>query len=305
MDITVVLSQMIQLFLVLGLGYIAAKTKVVNQNFGTQLSKFILSITIPCMMIASAATMPDNTDKNEILMMFEFSILFYFIMPFIAYLIVRIIGVKKEERNLYMYMTIWSNVGFMGFPVIASIFGENAIFYATIFNLIFNVSNFTLGITLMSKEGKGALSLKNFLSPGIVASLAAVAMVAANIQLPAVLNNTIKMVGETTTPLAMIVIGVSLAGISFKSVFTEIRMYPYVLIKQILLPIAAYLLLKNFIANPYILGIAVIIIAMPVATSAVLFANRYDNNVPLATKGVFITTLASVVTIPLISYLLL
>jgi hypothetical protein len=296
---------MVQLFLVLGLGYLAAKREVANQNFGTQLSRFILSITIPCLMIASTATMPADTDSQEILLMFEVSILFYLIMPFIAYLIVRLIGIKKEQRKLYMYMTIWSNVGFMGFPVIAAIFGESAIFYATIFNLIFNVSNFTLGIMLMSKDGKAALNLKNFLSPGIVASLLAVAMVAADIHLPAVLNSTVKMVGDTTTPLAMIVIGVSLAGISFKSVFTEIRLYPYLLIKQLLLPVLAYLLLKNFITNPYILGIAVIIIAMPVATSAVLFANRYDNDVALATKGVFITTLASVVTIPLITYLLM
>lgn len=304
LDITVVISQMIQLFLILTLGYISAKTKVTNQKFGIQLSNFILSITIPCMMIASVATMPSNSDKNDIVLMFIISVLFYIIMPVVAYLIIRILGVKKEERNLYMYMTIWSNVGFMGFPVIASIFGEGAIFYATIFNLIFNVSNFTLGIMLMSKEGKNALNLKNFLTPGMVASLIAVAMVAANIHLPDILNNTVKTVGDTTTPLAMIVIGISLAGISIKSVFTELRLYPYVIIKQILLPGAAWLILKNFIASPYILGIVIIIIAMPVATSAVLFANKYDNNVALATKGVFITTLASIVTIPIISYLL-
>lgn len=305
MDIRVVVSQMVELFLILTLGYIAAKKKVVSPKFGSQLSNFILSITLPCMMLASVATMPEDTDQKDVVMMFIIAILFYVVMPLIAYGIARILIVKKEDRHLYMYMTIWSNIGFMGFPVIASIFGEGAIFYATIFNLIFNVSNFTLGIMLMSKEGKKALDFKKFLSPGMIASIAAVFMFATHLRLPQLLTDTLKTVGDTTTPLAMFVIGIALSGISVKSVFTEIRLYPYVIIKQLLLPLLAWAILKNVIINPFLLGIVIVIIAMPVATSAVLFANRYENNVTLATKGVFITTLASVVTIPMIAYLLL
>ncbi|PKM59928.1 MAG: transporter [Firmicutes bacterium HGW-Firmicutes-4] len=305
MDIKLVISQMVELFLILALGYIAAKKKVVGPKFGTQLSNFILSITLPCMMLASVATMPEDTDNNNVLMMFVIAILFYVVMPFIAYFIARILLVKKEDRHMYMYMTIWSNVGFMGFPVIASIFGEGAIFYATIFNLIFNVSNFTLGIMLMSKEGRKALDFKKFLSPGIVSSIAAVIMFSIHLKLPALLNDTLKTVGDTTTPLAMVVIGIALSGITVRSVFTEFRLYPYVIIKQILLPLMAWAILKNVIVNPYLLGIVIVIIAMPVATSSVLFANRYENNVALATKGVFLTTLASVVTIPMISFLLM
>ncbi|MBU4539717.1 MAG: AEC family transporter [Firmicutes bacterium] len=305
MDINVVINQMLELFMILTLGYLATKKKVVSPKFGTQLSNFILSITLPGMMLASVASIPEQTDHKEVLMMFAIAILFYLVMPFIAYLIARILLVKREDRHLYMYMTIWSNVGFMGFPVIASIFGEGAIFYATIFNLIFNVSNFTLGIMLMSKDGIKALDRKKFLSPGMIASIAAVTMFAFKLKLPELVNDTLKTVGSTTSALAMIVIGIALAGIPIKSVFTEIRLYPYVIIKQILLPLSAWLVLRNVITNPYLLGIVIVIIAMPVATSAVLFANRYENNVALATKAVFITTLASVVTIPIISYLLM
>jgi predicted permease len=158
---------------------------------------------------------------------------------------------------------------------------------------------------LMSKEGRKALDFKKFLSPGIVSSIAAVIMFSIHLKLPALLNDTLKTVGDTTTPLAMVVIGIALSGITVKSVFTEFRLYPYVIIKQILLPLMAWAILKNVIVNPYLLGIVIVIIAMPVATSSVLFANRYENNVALATKGVFITTLASVVTIPMISFLLM
>ncbi|MDD4200833.1 MAG: AEC family transporter [Eubacteriales bacterium] len=302
----IVISEMLQLFLILALGYISAKTKVVNEKFGIQLSSFIILITMPCMIIASVAAIPGDTEKNDILPMFIISVLFFVLMPFISWLITRILHVKKEESHLYIYMTIFSNVGFMGYPLIASIFGEGAILYASIFNLIAIITNFTLGIILMSKGGeKNTLNLKNLLSPGIIASLFALTIFIANIRLPDMLNNTLKTIGETTTPLAMIVIGIELSNISIKSVFSELKLYPYAVIRQVLLPAAAWLILKNVISSQYILGIVIIIIAMPVTTSAVLFANKYENNVQLATKGIFITTLLSVVTIPLIAYFLL
>ncbi|WKY48067.1 AEC family transporter [Eubacteriaceae bacterium ES3] len=305
MDIGIVINQMLELFLMLGLGYLAARKKIVSNQFGNELSRLILNITLPCLMLSSVAAMPTDADQSTVIVMFVLSILFFAIMPFVAYGLTRVLRINPEERNLYIYMTTWSNVGFMGFPVIASIFGTGAIFYATIFNLVFNFFNFTLGIALMSKDGFKSIRLKNFLTPGILSAVIAVILFISGIEIPELLNSTFETVGSTTTPLAMIVIGVSLAGISMKSVFTEIRLYPYLLIKQILFPIAAWAVLRSVIENTYILGIMVVIIAMPVATSAVLFSNRYENNVALATRGVFLTTLSSVVTIPVISWFLL
>ncbi|MDI3536856.1 MAG: AEC family transporter [Eubacteriaceae bacterium] len=305
MDIGIVISQMLELFFILGLGYLAARKKIVSSQFGNELSRLILNITLPCLMLSSVAAMPTDADQSTVIVMFVLSILFFTIMPFVAYGLTRVLRIKSEDRNLYIYMTTWSNVGFMGFPVIASIFGTGAIFYATIFNLVFNFFNFTLGVALMSEEGFKSIRLKNFLTPGILSAIIAVLLFVSGIQIPELLNATFETVGSTTTPLAMIVIGVSLAGISMKSVFAELRLYPYLLIKQILFPIAAWAVLQPIIEDTYILGIMVVIIAMPVATSAVLFSNLYENNVALATKGVFMTTLASVITIPVISWLLL
>ena len=193
----------------------------------------------------------------------------------------------------------------MGFPVIQSIFGEGAIFYAAIFNMIFNFMNFSLGIRLMSDKRKGSFSVKKFLRPGIFGAIFALIIFFTGITLPSPLVDSMKNLGDTTSPLAMIVIGMSLAEIPFKSVFTEIRLYPYTLIKQVIIPILSWYVLRNIISNELILGITVIVIAMPVATSAVLFSSEYDGNTNLATKSVFITTLASLVTIPVIVYVLL
>lgn len=305
MDITVVINQMIILFLLMAMGYIIVRTGILNMVFRDNLSTFIVNVTMPLMMISSVTSTTPVGDANDVILVFIISILTYALLPFIAILLAKCLRVPKEDNNLYLYMTIFSNIGFMGFPVIQSIFGEGAIFYAAIFNMIFNFMNFSLGIRLMSDKRKGSFSVKKFLRPGIFGAIFALIIFFTGITLPSPLVDSMKNLGDTTSPLAMIVIGMSLAEIPFKSVFTEIRLYPYTLIKQVIIPILSWYVLRNIISNELILGITVIVIAMPVATSAVLFSSEYDGNTNLATKSVFITTLASLVTIPVIVYVLL
>ena len=207
-----------------------------------------------------------------------------------------------HQRGLYMFMTVFSNIGFMGFPVMKAIFGNEAVFYTAIFNMIFNFLVFTLGIVLINygTTNQFKLKAKNLLSPGIISSLVAVIIYFSQIKMPTVLGSTFEMVGSITTPVAMMLIGSTLASINIKEVFTEFRIYPYTIIKQLLIPFIAYPILHYFISSPLVLGVALINLAMPVGNSAVLFANEYDGDVDLAAKSVFITTLISVFTIPLI-----
>ena len=201
-----------------------------------------------------------------------------------------------------MFMTVFSNIGFMGFPVMKAIFGNEAVFYTAIFNMIFNFLVFTLGIVLINYGTTNQVKLKarNLLSPGIISSIVAIIIYFLKIPIPTVLGSTFDMVGNITTPIAMMLIGSTLANINIKEVFTEFRIYPYTIIKQLLIPFIAYPILNYFISSPLVLGVALINLAMPVGNSAVLFANEYNGDVALAAKSVFITTLISVFTIPLI-----
>lgn len=113
------------------------------------------------------------------------------------------------------------------------------------------------------------------------------------------------MIGDITTPIAMLLIGSTLATIPVKEVFTEVRIYPYTILKQIVIPVIAYPILNAFIRDPLILGVSLIMLAMPVGNIAVLFATEYQKDVALAAKAVFMTTLLSIVTIPVIVALFL
>ncbi|MBK1811630.1 AEC family transporter [Clostridium sp. YIM B02505] len=307
MDINVVINQMLQLFIILGLGYFLNKIKIFDDTLNQKLNKLLLNVTTPALVLASVSSIKQNTNTKEALFVFLVAIIIFTLLPLLSYMLVRIIRIPRHQRGIYMFMTVFSNIGFMGFPVMKAIFGNEAVFYTSIFNMIFNIWVFTLGIVLINYGTNNVvkLSFKNLLSPGIISSLLAIVIYFLKVPVHPVLKSTFDMVGNITTPVAMMLIGSTLANLNIKEVFTELRIYPYTIIKQILIPFIAFPLLKYFITSPLVLGVALVNLAMPVGNSAVLFANQYDGDVELAAKSVFITTLISVFTIPLIVAILL
>lgn len=301
MDINVVINQMIQLFLILGLGYFLNKIRLFDTELNQKLNKLLLNVTTPALIMASVGSLEPSDNISEVLVVFLVAVTIFAILPFLSYILVKIMRIPSHQKGLYMFMTIFSNIGFMGFPVMKSIFGNQAVFYTSIFNMIFNFLVFTLGVFLINygTEKEVKPNLKNLLTPGIISSIIAIIIYFLRIPIPTILVSSFDMVGSITTPIAMMLIGSTLANIDIKEVFTEFRIYPYTIVKQILIPLAAYPILNYFISDPLILGVALINLAMPVANSAVLFATQYDGDLKLAAKSVFITTLLSVVTIPL------
>lgn len=302
MDINVVINQMVQLFMILGLGYFLNKINLFDVNLNQKLNKLLLNVTTPALVLASVSSIKVSTNNEEVIFVFFVAIVIFALLPLISYVLVRFMKIPVHQRGLYMFMTVFSNIGFMGFPVMKAIFGNEAVFYTAIFNMVFNILVYTLGIVLINYGTTNQVRLKarNLLSPGIISSIVAIIIYFFKIPIPTVIGSTFDMVGNITTPIAMMLIGSTLANMNIKEVFTELRIYPYTIIKQLLIPFIAYPLLKYFISSPLVLGVALINLAMPVGNSAVLFANEYNGDVALAAKSVFITTLISVFTIPLI-----
>ena len=292
MDIQVIVNQMIILFLVMIIGYIANKSGILDQTQNQKMSSLVLNITSPGLILCS------------VIQIFLISIAIYMVLPIMGILLSRILKVPKEDRNLYQFMTIFSNIGFMGYPVIQSIFGDEALFFASICNLVFNLVCYSYGVYLISGSGKLSFDFKQLINPGIIFSIIAVIIYLTKYQMPQIIGETSDLIGSITTPLAMMIIGSSLAEIPIKEVLNDIRIYPYTIIKQILMPILFWWVLKFIIQDPVILGVLVILIAMPVGSIAIMFCNQFEGNTTLASKSIFITTLASVFTIPILVYLL-
>ncbi len=301
MDIKILLTSMIELFIIIFVGYFVYKVKIVDDNFVKKFTKLILDVTLPAMILASVLRLEERQAFSDVITaILTSAALFFIILPGIGFILAKIIRAKKEQIGLYTFMNAYSNVGFMGFPVIENLCGSVGLFYAAIFNLIFNLSIYTFGIWMMNKGRENAAKFdpKLLLSPGVLLSVLSIVIYFLNIKAPVIISDTIYSIGSMTSPAAMLLIGCSLAKMNLKSVFGEIRMYPWIIMKQLIVPLLLWFPLTFVIKNELVLMITYILIAMPVANSAVLFATNYGGDSELAAKGVFLTTLFSLVTVP-------
>ena len=303
MDINIIVSQMTILFLILALGYFIFKIKLVDDNFTKKFSALVIKVTMPAMVLSSVLDLTERQSLRDVLTSFGIAVaLFAIVMPIVGFFLAKLFRVKRNSTGLYIFMATFSNVGFMGFPVISALAGEVGLFYAAINNLVFNITVFTLGVWLVNRDKGGensAFDIKLLLSPGVIVSLLAIVVYFMNIKFPALLCDTIRSVGSITSPSAMLIIGCTLAKMDVKTVFSDWRLYPWILIKQIVIPILLWIPLAMIIKNEILLTVTFILFSMPVANNAVLFANTYDGDAELAARSVFLTTLFSLLTVPI------
>ena len=193
----------------------------------------------------------------------------------------------------------------MGYPVVNAIYGPLGVFYASVFNIIFNLSAFTMGVFIIHYGSKDAVKwdVKRVLTPGFVFSILAVVIYFMPISFPDPVIELLGTVGGLTTPLAMLLIGATLGAMDIKEIFNDWRVYPYAIVKQFVLPLIMWPVLSRLINNPFILGITFILAAMPIANTSVLFATEYHRDEKLAAKNVFITTVLSIITVPAVVYI--
>jgi predicted permease len=225
-------------------------------------------------------------------------------IPF-ALVFPRLIRAMPSERAIFSFLIVFANTGFMGYPVVNAIWGEQAVFLAAIYNLLFSFLLFTVGVLIITGSGSGwrGISPRVLLSPGIVSVGVGLALFFLSVDLPEVIGGPLEMLGGLTTPLSMIVIGALLAKLDPRTIFGNVRVYLYAGVRLLLLPFATFAALRFVVSDPLLLGVAVIMTAMPGATNAALFAEEYGVNPELASQSVFMTTLFCIATIPLVAVL--
>lgn len=308
MEISVILSQMIQLFLILALGYFLFKIGLFNKDMNRRITRLLLDVTLPATILNSVLSQTQRPSGNSVWMAFLIAGVMYLALPVISYLLVKLLRLPKDDQGMYMFMSTYGNVGFMGFPVIQAVFGAESVFYTAIFNVIFNISCFSLGIVMIHygdrrNTEKVTFSWHALVSPSTISSLAAVLIYVLDIHFPEILCSTVNTIGNVTTPLAMMLIGSTLATMNPREIFSDWHVYPFAVIRQFLLPLLLWPLLSKLVTDSWLLGITFVLFIMPSANTCVLFATKYHRNEQLAAKTVFITTFLSMLTVPLLLFL--
>ncbi len=299
------LQQMLILLILMLIGFVCYKRKMITEETSKKLSGIVLNITNPA-MILSAGLSKEQITGEDLGETFLLAVCFYIVMILIAVLLSRLLRTKGKQSGTYQVMTVFSNIGFMGFPIISAVFGKGALLYAALFLLPFNVLIYTYGIFVMKKEEhKEKFEWKKILNIGVLSCLITMVLYLGKISVPQFVEASLIHLSNLTAPLSMMIIGASLATIRLKELVTDIRLMCFAVIKLLIIPIAGTLLIRQFITNETLVGVTMVMMATPVGSMVAMLASEYEGDYELASKGVALTTVMSVATLPIVTALVL
>ncbi|MCK9317439.1 MAG: AEC family transporter [Methanoculleus sp.] len=304
-DFLIVADQIFILVLLIAAGYVAVSTKIVDPRATRGLSGLLINITIPALIVASMQVpfTPERLVGAETLILAT-GMLYVFSFA-LAWAVSKAMRVPAAEEGVLQFAIVFGNVGFMGFPVALTLFGEESLFYVAIFNLVFNVLVFSVGIAMLT-EGRGkGFDPKLLLNPGIAASVVGLALFLGSVEIPSPFIDSIDLLGGVTTPLAMIIVGAMLATFPAREMVGDWRIWATSAVLLLAVPVAYCYLFSPVFSDPLVNGVMITMAAMPAAANTAIFAEQYGADARLASQIVFVSTIGSLVTIPLMTTVLL
>lgn len=304
-----VAGKLITLFIYVILGYVICKRKIVSDAFCSGISRFLMMVTLPCLIISTFETEYTPQRLLQAAQVYLISLIIFGASIGLGYLSAWLFRIPPESKSVWIYSVTFPNHTFMGWPVMSAVFGDEAIFFATFANLAFSTYAYTYGIWLMEHNGsragqKRASALREYLLTPINAAIViGLVLFITQWRLPTPVNDAVKGLANLTTPLAMFYVGTILTRSSIRNVLGDWQAYACSFIRLIVVPLLVLIAAHPFVQNPLVYGVLVIGHAMPVAGFCAIFAGEYGNNVVLASKFIFITTLLCILTIPIFSLL--
>ena len=294
---------MMTLFALVVVGYIAGKQDYLGGDFDRQLSRLVINITCPALILSSAMT-GELPDRRFILPLLLISIITYILLAGVAFLLPRYLTKNKADEGVIGFALMFGNVGFMGYPVVASIFGHEAVFYAAVLNVVNTFTVFTVGTILIT--GRGELKQERFekkvlYSTPMLSAYLTMAIVALRIDnIPAAISQPLTMLGNITVPAALLIIGSSMSNLSLRTMLGNRTVYVTTLLRLAVLPVAVHFLMRALGFSDFVVNINTVVIAMPVATYGTILCLKYEKDTTTITEVTFISTLLSMLTIPLL-----
>lgn len=297
------LEVMVMLFTMVILGYAACKLGYMGDKFDKKLSSIVVDITCPLLVLSSVMG-DEMPDRSLILPLVGVGFLTYILLLVFGFWVPRFISKNHDDQGMIGFSLMFANVGFIGYPIVASIFGPKAVFYAALLNVPNTFFIFTAGVMLV----KGEYSIRQFnpkvlLSPAIIGAFIAAILVAFGVHTPEMIARPITMVGNITVPAALMIIGSSMARLPLREIIGSGKVYATSFLRLVIVPLSVYFLFRLCGVNTLINNINTVVIAMPVASFGTMFCMKYGRNPSLMTEATFITTLFSIITIPLITLL--
>ena len=296
MSTSIVLQQMGVIVILVAIGIYLYKKKVVDDCTSPKLSAIVMDVCNPALILASILNGKVDAGHKDLLTAIGLGAIFYILLVLLGVILPVVLGVNRDKRRFYNLMTVYTNVGFIGIPVARAILPDNAIIYVIVCNVMYSLLFYTHGITILS-NGKEKMSIKKIFSPGTVFAVLALVVCWFNYTPPAIIANSISYVGNATVFLSMALLGVAIAKSDVAKGFKEIRIWAYILIRMIALPLIIFFVLRYLSFNDsLVLGFSLMAM-MPVGNLPLIQSEKIGEDTEILSKAIAVTTVVSIFTI--------
>lgn len=293
------LAEMLVLLFAMAAGFAANRLGILGGETDQKISRLLLCLTLPAMLVGSVCTGDALPETSVVLGTLGVAVVFYALEFAFVLAAPPLLGGTPGQRGVWRYTLAFPNVAFIGYPVVTALFGPEALFYAVILVMPFNLMTFTLGPLLLT--GAKRFSLRQMLSPCVLASALALGLALLRLRPPEIVGEALNFVGSITVPLSLLFVGSLLAGIPLGRMLASPRLWILTAVRLLVLPTVLCLLLRWMGTESLILGVAVIQMAMPAAMNGSLLCMEYGGDAECMAQITFVSTLASIVTIPILA----
>ncbi len=313
----IIVEQMLVICILILIGAFLHKKALLTDVGAAQISTLIVHVTNPAIMLSSAIEEESAIPAAEIGQAFALAVSAYALAAGAGYLIARLLKTDAGDRIAIVMMTMYANVGFIGIPLVLATLGTRAMVYVTINNLVYSLLFYTTGIPLIKRAarlhgGGGEASdpkpdehrsswksiLKSLLHIGTIAAVLSIFVYLYHPAVPALISDPLLYAGRCTTFLSMLVLGVSVAASPIKDFLTDVRVWCFVLLRGLAVPIAVALILSPFIESELLLDTVLILLAVPSGSLPMIVSRELHLDDRLFSRGIILSTLISPVTIP-------
>ena len=300
MDVSVLIPKMIVFVVLMVIGYLCAKTNFAGREFTKDASKMVINVFMTATIINSVLVSDARLSGGELLQVMLVLCMCVGVCWVLAAISCRLVGLGDKAPLFELLIAVMNNM-FIALPVVETLFGSQAVFYCSLSCIPFNILLYTFGIyRLQGGEGKGSVRLRDIFSVPLLATLAALVIFLLQPPVPPVVKELASTMSAATMPLSMIVIGSSLGSVSLLDAFKKGKLYLMCVIRLLLCPLLVWLL-AGLITDDLMLRVtATIIAAAPSGVVVSVLAIQYDRDAVFTSEGVLLSTVFSMLTIPLI-----
>lgn len=299
--IEILSNQLIIFAIIMFIGLIAAKSNILSDNSSKETSNIILNIANPALILSSYNVEATEDIINNLLLTAFYSTIV--IAVGIVFAIVFTSRLEGDRKKVLRFAAVIGNSGYMGFPLVAAVFGSTGLLYASIFAITYNIATWTFGDMVMSgvkMEDKKSVVKKLVTNPSLIAVFVGLFLFLIGVKFPHVVSEPLRLLGGLTGPLSMLLLGEKMSKIDFKKALKDRDIYYGIFLRLILIPIVSLVILKVLKAPIDILNVIFVTMAMPSAIMTVLLSDKYNRDVEFASQLTVITHAVCIITIPLL-----